>query len=107
MNIRQAIKIRDRIGVLRYSRGQRLSAARVLNRNRQRKMDHDGIRCFDPVTLLTDTGVDEDGVPTSVAKGGAGYITDIDVDGFPQVLCKTWSGLDVIGIPIEYLERRR
>jgi hypothetical protein len=50
----------------------------------------------DIVQLLTDTAVDEEGVPVSVGKGNHGIVMEVDEE-FVQVLCNTAVGRDVVG----------
>ena len=101
MRIRQALKVMKKISKLKYARGTVRAAQRVCRQRKHRAAYRVGIRPGVMVTVQTDTVYDEEGVPVSVAPGTLGYVTELD--GFPQILCRTVVGLCVVGVPPEHL----
>ncbi len=103
MRIRQANKILARGADLNYRRSTIRAAKRTYRRcPRKKPIWKDGVKLHGYVILNTDVAFEREGVPVDVVRGGLGVV--VEFDGFPQILCKTSVGLDVVGIPAERLQ---
>jgi hypothetical protein len=101
MKVRQALKIRKRMMDKLYRKSTVRAARKSWKQNRHRFAKMKNILVGSLVIINTNTAFDEEGVPVNVGRGGCGYV--MEIDGFPQVLCNTSMGLDVVGIPAEHL----